>query len=314
MGNSICLRGQRRKSSVIVEKPGPSDIVGFDKLPEASAPPGPELVDDAGKMSSIEPPPARAETTVLEHDGAEALVAAKMRSIEPMTASPAQAETVQPEMEPEEESPSTFKVEEKVQEASQSNAKDSEQIAAKKEEDRGSDPTSGQAFYQGLIFSPKSNSLRCCEGGSLSPDGFEISSKNSYQSAAAFSTSKVGSFTVEVVETQEYCSEGMILGFTKVDVDTAISKVSRDDCEAHDLGDTWCVTEKSVKLPTQLILIDWHTREAKKGDKVTIYNANGDFRIDLNGTNVYCLPNVLPREPMTAVIQPRGVHFRVRVG
>lgn len=266
------------------------------------------------KVPEASAPPAPADSTVLPNDGGMAIVAAKMSSVEPPPTVSAQLETVQPEMEPEEESPSGLQGEEQQpdkQEVSQ-NAEDST-ARADEQKPSAEEQVLEQAFYQGPVFTSSSNSLRCCEGGGLSDDGFEVSNKNSYQSAAAFSVEKVVSFTVEVTETREYQTEGMILGFTKTGLDHAIAKVSKDDCEAHDLTDTWCITEKSIKMPTQLKLINWHTREAIKGDKVTLSNSNGDFRIDLNGENVYNLPNVLPREPLTAVIQPRGVHARVRV-
>lgn len=267
----------------------------FDvKPPEASAPPAPD------------------DGAIFPGDEDMAINEAKMDSAEPTP----YVETVQPEMEPDDESPSVLPAEElhsNTQEASQKIIDDSPAHTDEKKKMLAGEQVSAQAFYQGPVFSSSSNSLRCCEGGGLSDDGFEISNRNSYQSAAAFTVEKVVSFTVEVTETREYQTEGMILGFTKIDLEEAIAKVSKDDCEAHDLAETWCVTERSIKMPTQLKLIDWQTRAATKGDFVTLSNSNGDFRIDLNGKNVYDLPNVLPREPMTAVIQPRGVHARVRV-
>jgi len=292
MGNNICYTSAKRKSSISVVEQLSSKVT--EKLPEASAPPAPssEPLGLSGKMD----------------EEISAAVAAKMSSMEesPM----AQVEIVQPEMEPDEESPDKSGREEPNAQDTRQEEEDSG--PSQEKENKGSDPST-QAFYQGTPFSQESNSLRCCEGGSLSKGGFEIQKMNSYQSAAAFSTSKVASFTVEVTEKKEYFSESMILGFTLVPIDTAINKVSADDCEADDLTDTWCVTEKSVKMPTQLKLIDWNTREVKEGDKVTICNANGDFRIDLNGTNVVCIPDVLPREPLTAMIQPRGVHSKLLV-
>jgi len=170
-----------------------------------------------------------------------------------------------------------------------------------------------QALYTGPKLTLQEGCLKVCSGGTLGKDGLTVINETSYQSAAAFTTEKIMSFSLQVKETRQFQAESMILGFTEVPIDEAIEKVSHDDCEAHDLPNSWMLTEKSVKMPTQLKLVDYDSKTPKKGDIVTVKNISGNFVVYLNGSQVLEIKDCLPNQPLTGCIQPRGIHSTVCV-
>eukprot|EP00397_Hematodinium_sp_SG-2012_P050891 GEMP01059358.1.p2 GENE.GEMP01059358.1~~GEMP01059358.1.p2 ORF type:complete len:109 (+),score=14.39 GEMP01059358.1:48-374(+) len=102
-----------------------------------------------------------------------------------------------------------------------------------------------QAFVTVVGCVTQRDGLRCTKGATLSADGLEVSNTTTFSPAIAVSVEPQVSFTVAITECERGHNNGMLLGFTDMDLDVALQKIEEEDCDAFQLSETWCLNEEN---------------------------------------------------------------------